>query len=360
MPRVYNFSAGPSMLPLSVLEKARDELLEYGTFGQSVMEMSHRSKEYLSIIEGCEEKLRALLGINEDYAVLFLQGGAWTQFAMLPMNLMTVRKTADFVLSGYWAKKAYTEAEKFGSANAVASSEQDSFSYIPEIDESKLDPEADYLHICFNNTIYGTEFRGIPESAAPLAADVSSMLLSRPLDTAKFGILYAGAQKNMGIAGLTVVIIRKSLIERSPEGLPSMFSYKVQHGAASMFNTPPAYAIYMMSLVLEWLESEIGGLETMHEINREKARILYDYLDESRLFYPTARKDSRSLMNICFVTGDKSVDMLFCSEAKKRGLLNLAGHRLVGGVRASLYNAMPIEGVTALRDFMSEFEKGHI
>jgi len=347
------------MLPLPVLEKAKEELLEHGACGQSVMEMSHRSKEYLSVIEGCETKLRSVLGINDNYSVLFLQGGAWTQFALLPMNLMTVNGAADFVLSGYWAQKAYFEAKKFGKANAVASSESDSFSHIPEIERAKLNPKADYLHICYNNTIYGTEYQSIPESIAPLAADVSSMLLSQPLDISKFGVLYGGAQKNMGIAGLTVVIIQKSLTERSPHNLPSMFSYKEQGDAGSMFNTPPTFAVYMLSLVLDWLMDEIGGLEAMYEINREKAAVIYDYLDESRFFRPVARKDSRSLMNICFVTGSKDTDLLFCDEAKKRGLLNLAGHRLVGGVRASVYNAMPIEGVRALRDFMREFEKEH-
>ena len=360
MPRVFNFSAGPSMLPLTVLEKAKSELLEYGGSGQSVMEMSHRSGEYLAIIEGCEAKLRTVLDISGDYSVLFLQGGAWTQFSMLPMNLMTVNGTADFVLSGNWAEKAYIEAKRFGKANVVASSEADYYSYIPEIDKAGLDETADYLHICCNNTIYGTEFRSIPECAAPLAADVSSTLLSRPLDVSQFGILYAGAQKNMGIAGLTVVIIKNCLLERSPDSLPPMFSYNVQRGAGSMFNTPPTFAVYMMSLMLDWLEREIGGLEAMEEINAKKAGILYDYLDESRLFRATARKDSRSRMNVCFVTKEKAMDSQFCAAAEKRGLLNLAGHRLVGGARASIYNAMPVEGVTALRDFMREFEKERV
>ncbi len=360
MSRVYNFSAGPSMLPLSVLEKAKSELLEYGSTGQSVMEMSHRSKEYLAIFDECEEKFRAMLGVPETHSVLFLQGGAWTQFAMIPMNLMTINKKADFVLSGNWAEKACSEAKKFGTANVVASSKEDNFAYIPAIDKSKLDPDADYMHICYNNTIYGTEFQAVPESVVPLVADVSSMILSQPMDVSKFGAIYGGAQKNMGPAGLVVVVMRNDLIERSPDSIPSMLNYKIQRDNQSMFNTPPTYAIYVLSLMLDWLKNDIGGLEKMLEINKQKAAVLYDYLDESKLFKGTVRKDSRSLMNICFVTGDKDLDNEFCSLAAKEGMPNLKGHRLVGGVRASIYNAMPMEGVVKLRDFMREFEKEHI
>lgn len=359
MARVYNFSAGPSMLPYSVLEKAKNELPEYSLTGQSVMEMSHRSKEYLGIIESCERKFRALLGIDNNYSVLFLQGGAWTQFAMIPMNLMTVNGKADFILSGNWAEKAYTEASRFGTASIVASSKQDNYKYIPKIDTSYLDINADYMHICLNNTIYGTAFSDVPESVVPLVADASSMILSRRLDISKFGIVYAGAQKNMGIAGLVVVVIRKDLLERSADDLPMMFSYKVQNESSSMFNTPPTYSIYIMSLMLDWIMDEVGGLENMSERNNEKAYILYDYLDESKLFKGTVAKDSRSLMNICFITGNENLDKQFCFEAEKSGMPNLAGHRLVGGIRASIYNAMPVEGVRKLRDFMKAFEKEH-
>ena len=347
------------MLPEYVLNKAKAELLEYMDTGQSVMEMSHRSKEYLKIFEQCEERFRDVLDIPDNYSVLFLQGGAYMQFSMLPANLMTVEKTADYVLTGSWAEKAAEEASKVGKVRIVASSKQDNYTYIPKIDPDELNPKADYMHICYNNTIYGTSFSSTPYSVAPLAADVSSMILSKPLDVRDFGILYAGAQKNMGIAGLTVVIIKNSLCERSPSELPSIFNYSIHQKNKSMFNTPATYAIYMMSLMLDWLKTEIGGLHEMERINNIKAGILYDYLDESKIFKGTVQKDSRSIMNICFRSNDDSLNADFCSRAAADGYLNLTGHRLVGGMRASIYNAMPIEGVVSLRDYMMAFEKEH-
>ncbi|MCL1829849.1 MAG: 3-phosphoserine/phosphohydroxythreonine transaminase [Oscillospiraceae bacterium] len=359
MSRVYNFSAGPSMLPDFVLARVKEELLEYRDTHQSVMEMSHRSKEYLSIIEACEAKFRSMLGVSDDYTVLFLQGGAYTQFAMLPMNLMTVNRTADYLITGSWGEKAYLEGKKFGEARIVASSEDKNFTYIPEIDASRLNPDADFMHFCYNNTIFGTSFSSTPSSIVPLAADVSSMILSKPLDVNDYGILYAGAQKNMGIAGLTVVVIRKDLCDRSPVDIPSMFSYSIQQKNQSMFNTPATFPIYVLSVMLDWLDEEIGGLAAMQKINKEKSSIIYDYLDESNMFYGTVEKSSRSDMNICFISEDDSINKEFCAAATAAGFLNLAGHRSVGGMRASVYNAMPIEGVKALRDFMSTFEKEH-
>ena len=359
MARVYNFSAGPSMLPLYVMNRINDELLEYRETGQSVMEMSHRSREYLEIFNGCESKFRNLLGISDRYTVLFLQGGASLQFSMLPMNLMTVNKTADYVLTGSWAEKAYAEALRYGDARIAISSRESGYRYIPEIDPASLNPDADYMHICYNNTIYGTEYKEVPTSISPLVADVSSMILSKPLDVNSFGVLYAGAQKNMGIAGLTVTVIRNDLVERSPDSLPPMLSYKIQKEHQSMYNTPSAFSVYVMSVVLDWLKDEIGGLQEMQYINEEKASVIYDFLDESRLFRGTVEKGSRSDMNICFTTDEDALDRAFCKESALRGFLNLTGYRTVGGMRASIYNGMPLEGVTALRDFMSRFEKEH-
>jgi len=360
MKRVYNFSAGPSMLPESVLRTAAAEMLDYHGSGQSVMEMSHRSKLYESIIHACEESLRRLLHIPENYRVLFLQGGASSQFAMVPLNLMGKHKKADFVITGQWAKKACAEASRYGQARTVASSADKTFSYIPALDPASFDPEADYFHICMNNTIYGTKFHSLPDTGSvPLVADVSSCILSEPLDVSRFGLLYAGAQKNMSCAGLTVVILREDLIGHAMDFTPTMFDYKTHADNGSMFNTPPCYAIYICKLVADWLENEVGGLANMQKINEEKANLLYSFLDGSRLFSGTVEKSSRSLMNIPFVTGDEALDKQFVSEAEAAGFVNLKGHRTVGGMRASIYNAMPVEGVERLVDFMRAFEKNH-
>lgn len=360
MSRVFNFSAGPSVLPESVLKKAAAEMLDYNGSGQSVMEMSHRSKVYDEIIKSCEASLRRVMNIPDNYKVLFLQGGASSQFAMIPLNLMNKNNKADFVITGQWAKKAYAEAARYGTANVVASSADRTFSYIPKLDPSTFDKDADYFHICMNNTIYGTTFKELPDTGdVPLIADISSCILSESIDVKKFGMLYAGAQKNMGPAGLTVVIIREDLIGNAMEKTPTMFNYKTHADNDSMFNTPPTYAIYIAKLVLDWIENEVGGLEKMKELNEKKAAILYDFLDESALFKGTVEKDSRSMMNVPFVTGDEALDKEFIAEATKRGFVNLKGHRSVGGMRASIYNAMPIEGVEKLVAFMREFEEAH-
>ena len=345
------------MLPEPVLKRAAEEMLDYQGSGQSVMEMSHRSKIYESIINGCEELLRRVMNIPENYKVLFLQGGASSQFAMVPLNLMNGSGRADFVLTGQWAKKAYAEASRYGECHVVASSADKTFTYIPELDPSTFDKGADYFHICYNNTIYGTKFTSLPETGdVPLVADVSSCILSEPIDVSKFGLLFAGAQKNMGPAGLTTVIIREDLIGHARDITPTMFNYKTHADNGSMFNTPPCYAIYICKLVLEWLES-LGGLEKMAEINRKKAAVLYDYLDGSSMFHGTVQKEFRSLMNIPFVTGDGELDKKFVKEAEAAGFVNLKGHRTVGGMRASIYNAMPVEGVETLVAFMKDFEK---
>lgn len=358
MNRVYNFSAGPSVLPEKVLKKAQEEMLVYGDSGMSVMEMSHRSKAYEAIIQGAEASLRRVMGIPENYKVLFLQGGASSQFAMIPLNLMKKGKI-DLVLTGQWAKKACEEASKFGEVNVVASSKDKTFSYIPELDKSKFNPDADYFYICENNTIYGTKFPELPETGnVPLVADLSSCILSEPIDVSKYGLIFAGAQKNMGPAGLTVVIIREDLLGYSREGTPTMFQYDIHVKNSSMYNTPPTYAIYMCKLVLEWIE-ELGGLEKMAEINRKKAAMIYDFLDSSEMFSATVSGSSRSIMNIPFVTGNEELDAKFVSEAAKAGFVNLKGHRTVGGMRASIYNAMPVEGVEKLVSFMKEFEKNN-
>jgi phosphoserine aminotransferase len=356
MSRVFNFSAGPAILPEEVLKIAADEMLEYKTTGQSVMEMSHRSKEYEAIITETERLLREIMAIPENYKVLFLQGGASSQFAMVPLNLMNKSKKADFVITGQWAKKAYQEAQKFGTCNVVASSADKTFSYIPELDKSKFTPDADYFHICLNNTIYGTRFVDLPDTGnVPLVADLSSCILSEPIDVSKFGIIYAGAQKNMGPAGLTVVIIREDLIGNPQEITPTMFNYQTHADNGSMYNTPPTYGIYILKLVLEWIKSK-GGLEAMKAFNEKKAAILYNFLDSSKIFKPTVNGKDRSLMNIPFVTGNDELDKKFVAEAKAAGFINLKGHRSVGGMRASIYNAMPIEGVEKLVEFMKAFE----
>ncbi len=354
MARVYNFSAGPSQLPEPVLRKAATELLEYGTTGQSVMEMSHRSPEYEAIINECEALIRSLLGVPENYKVLFLQGGASSQFAMVPMNLCKNGK-ADYVVTGLWGKKAFQEGGRFLKARELASSADRNFTYIPEIDPAAIDPEADFLHICYNNTIYGSCFTQPPESPVPLVADMSSCIFSQPIDVSRFGIIYAGAQKNLGPAGVTVAIVREDLIGDCMPGTPAMFQYKIHAENGSMYNTPPTYTIYICKLVLEWLRDEIGGLEKMYAYNQQKAAVLYNYLDSSSLFRGTVEKPYRSLMNIPFVTGDAELDKAFVKQAAAEGFINLKGHRSVGGMRASIYNAMPIEGVEKLVDCMKRF-----
>ena len=358
MSRVYNFSAGPSMLPEAVLKKAADEMLDYQGSGQSVMEMSHRSKVYDGIIKEAEALLREVMNIPDNYKVLFLQGGASSQFAMVPLNLLNKSKKADYVITGQWAKKAYKEALKYGEAKAVASSEDKTFSYIPKLDKATFTPDADYFYICVNNTIYGTLFHELPDTGnVPLIGDISSCVLSEPIDVSKFGILLAGAQKNMGPAGVTVVIIREDLIGNAMDITPTMFDYKTHADNDSMFNTPPCYTIYMVKLVLEWLKNDIGGLEKMKELNEKKAKLLYDFLDNSKLFKGTVVPEDRSLMNVPFITGDADLDAKFVKESTAAGFVNLKGHRSVGGMRASIYNAMPYEGVEKLVEFMKKFEE---
>ncbi|MBQ7134283.1 MAG: 3-phosphoserine/phosphohydroxythreonine transaminase [Ruminococcus sp.] len=358
MSRVYNFSAGPSMLPESVLKKAANEMLDYQGSGQSVMEMSHRSKVYDSIIKEAEALLREVMNIPDNYKVLFLQGGASSQFAMVPLNLFNKSKKADYVITGQWAKKAYKEACKYGEAKAIASSEDKTFSYIPKLDKATFTPDADYFYICVNNTIYGTLYHELPDTGnVPLVGDISSCVLSEPIDVSKFGILLAGAQKNMGPAGVTIAIVREDLIGNAMDITPTMFDYKTHADNDSMFNTPPCYTIYIVKLVLEWIKNEIGGLEKMKELNEKKAKLLYDFLDSSKMFKGTVVKEDRSLMNVPFVTGDAELDAKFVKESTEAGFVNLKGHRSVGGMRASIYNAMPIEGVEKLVEFMKKFEE---
>jgi len=356
MARVYNFSAGPAVLPEEVLQEAADEMLDYRGTGMSVMEMSHRSKAYDTIIKEAEADLRELMNIPDNYKVLFLQGGASQQFAMIPMNLMKNR-VADYIVTGQWAKKAYQEASLYGKANKIASSEDKTFSYIPDCSNLPISEDADYVYICENNTIYGTKFKTLPNTKGkPLVADVSSCFLSEPVDVTKYGVIYGGVQKNIGPAGVVIVIIREDLItEDVLPGTPTMLRYKIHADADSLYNTPPAYGIYICGKVFKWLK-KMGGLEAMKERNEKKAKILYDYLDESKLFKGTVRKEDRSLMNVPFITGNEELDAKFVKEAKEAGFENLKGHRTVGGMRASIYNAMPIEGVEKLVEFMKKFE----
>lgn len=356
MSRVYNFSAGPAILPEKVLKIAADQMLEYKTSGQSVMEMSHRSNEYKEIIDSCESSLREVMSIPDNYKVLFLQGGASSQFAMVPLNLLNKNKKADFVITGQWATKAFKEASRYGNCREVASSKDKTFSYIPKLDKSMFDPEADYVHICENNTIYGTHYSKLPDVGdAILVSDMSSCILSQPVDVSKYGIIYAGAQKNMGPAGLTVVIIREDLIGNAMDICPTMFNYKTHADKGSMFNTPPTYGIYILGLVLDWIKEQ-GGLTAMQKINKKKASTIYNFLDKSSMFKATVQGDDRSMMNIPFVTGNDELDAKFVAEAKKEGFINVKGHRTVGGMRASIYNAMPLEGCEKLVEFMKKFE----
>jgi len=355
MSRVYNFSAGPSVLPEEVLEKAQKEMLDFRGSGMSVMEMSHRSAVYQDIIDRTEESLRDIMGIPDNYKVLFLTGGASTQFAMIPMNLMKKGKI-DIVHTGTWTKKAIPEARRFGEVNIVASSEDENFTYIPELDPSTFSKDADYFHITTNNTISGTRYTELPDTGdVDLVADMSSNILSEVYDVSKFALIFAGAQKNMGPAGVTFVIIREDLIGRADDSVPTMFNYKTHADKGSMFNTPPTYPIYVCGMVFDWIKS-MGGVEGIYKRNVEKANMLYDFLDESKLFKGTVRKKDRSLMNIPFVTGNPEIDAKCIKEAAARGIVNIKGHRSVGGMRASIYNAMPVEGVKVLVSFMKEFE----
>lgn len=360
MSRVYNFSAGPAILPEEVLREAQAEMMDYRGTGMSVMEMSHRSKTFEAIIQEAEKDLRELMNIPEKYKVLFLQGGASLQFAMIPMNLMR-NKVADYIVTGQWAKKAWQEAQKYGKANKIASSEDRNYSYIPDCSDLPISEDADYVYICENNTIYGTKFQELPNTKGKdLVADVSSCFLSQPVDVSKYAVLYGGVQKNIGPAGMVIAVIREDLItDEALLGTPTMMKYKTHADAGSMYNTPNCYCIYMCGKVFKWLKRR-GGLEAMKEYNEKKAKILYDFLDSSRLFHGTVEKEYRSLMNVPFVTGNSELDAKFIQEAKEAGFENLKGHRTVGGMRASIYNAMPIEGVEALTAFMKKFEKENL
>lgn len=356
MPRVYNFSAGPATLPVEVLEKAQKDLVDYQGTGMSVMEMSHRSPEYKAIFDGAIDKLRSLMSVPENYKILFLHGGASAQFGMVPLNLFSDSKKADYINTGAWSKKAIAEAKRYGDVNVLASSEDKTFSYIPTITKDMFDPEADYVHITTNNTIYGTTFPELPDvGEVPLVADMSSNILAQVYDVSKFGIIYAGAQKNIGPAGVAIVIVREDLVGNELDICPRMFNYKTHVDNGSMFNTPPTYAIYMAGLVFEWL-TERGGVAEMQKINEEKAGWLYDFIDNSSLFSGTADRVSRSKMNVPFVTTSEELDAKFIKESALIGLKTLKGHRSVGGMRASIYNAMPPEGVKTLVDFMKDFE----
>lgn len=356
MSRVYNFSAGPSMLPVEVLERAQKEMLDCNGSGQSVMEMSHRSKEYQAIIDEAEALFREVMNIPDNYKVLFLQGGASTQFAMVPLNLGNKNKSADYVITGQWAKKAFAEAGRYLDAHAIASSADKTFSYLPKVDKSMLTPDADYVHITYNNTIYGTHYNTMPDFGdTTVVTDMSSCILSEEVDISKFGLIYAGAQKNMGPAGVTVVIVRDDLIGNAMEFTPTMLNYQTHADNGSMFNTPPTYGIYICKLVYEWIKN-MGGVKVMHEKNVEKANLLYDFLDNSKMFKGTVVPEDRSLMNVPFVTDSDELNAKFIAESKAKGFVNLKGHRTVGGMRASIYNAMPIEGVKALVEFMKDFE----
>ena len=355
MARVFNFSAGPSMLPEEVLKKAQDEMLECGNSGMSVMEMSHRSKEYQAIIDSAEALVRELMNVPDNYKVLFLQGGGSTQFAMVPLNFANKNKKADYVITGQWAKKAAAEAERYITVNRVASSADKTFSYIPKLDKSTFSSDADYFYICYNNTIYGTRYTQLPETDKPIIADISSCAMSEVIDVTKFGMLFAGAQKNLGPAGVTLVIVREDLLGDAMDITPTMLNYQTHADNGSMYNTPPTYGIYVLKLVLEWIKSK-GGIAELQKVNEAKAKILYDYLDSSKMFKGTVVPEDRSLMNAPFVTGNEELDAKFVAEAKAAGFVNLKGHRTVGGMRASIYNAMPVEGVEKLVEFMKKFE----
>ena len=358
MARVYNFSAGPSTLPEKVLKQAADEMLDYQGCGQSVMEMSHRSKVFDKIIKDAEALMRELYNVPDNYKVLFLQGGASAQFSAIPLNFMNGSGKADYIITGQWAKKAFAEAQKYGDVVAAASSADKAFTYIPKTKPEDFREDADYVYICMNNTIYGTVYKELPPVGDKvLIADVSSCALSEPLDISKFGMVYFGAQKNVAPAGLVVAIIREDLLGNARDITPVMMNYKIQADADSLYNTPPCWTIYICKLVLEWIKNDIGGLEKMKERNEKKAAILYNFLDNSKLFKGTVVAEDRSLMNVPFVIGDDELEKKFISEAEANGFVNLKGHRTVGGMRASIYNAMPIEGVEKLVEFMAKFEE---
>lgn len=357
--RIYNFSAGPAMLPEEVLEQAAAEMLDYKGSGMSVMEMSHRSKVYQGIIDEAEADLRKLIGIPDNYKVLFLQGGATLQFALIPLNFMNTGK-ADYINTGVWTKKAIKDAKLYGEVNVIATGEGDGFKTIPDMKNIKIDEDADYVYICDNNTIYGSKYKEYPETGkVPLIADMSSCFLSEPIDVKKFGMIYAGAQKNVGPAGVTICIIRDDLLARTPKNpLPAYFDYRIHAENGSMYNTPPTYGIYICGLVFKWLLKN-GGLEARQKVNEEKAKLLYDYLDSSSFYRPYVTKKDRSLMNVTFRTPSDELDAEFLEGAKKYRFTNLKGHRLTGGLRASIYNAMPKAGVEALIKYMKEFEEAH-
>ena len=360
MSRVYNFSAGPAVLPEEVLKEAQEEMLDYRGCGMSVMEMSHRSKVFQNIIDEAEADLRDLMGIPSNYKVLFLQGGASLQFSMIPMNLMK-NGVADYIVTGQWAKKAYAEAQKYGKANKIASSEDKTFSYIPDCSDLAISPDADYVYICENNTIYGTKYKKLPNTKGKtLVADVSSCFLSEPVNVSDYGIIYGGVQKNIGPAGMVISIIRDDLITDDVlPGTPTMMKFKTHADAGSLYNTPNCYCIYMCGKVFKWLK-KMGGLEVIKQRNEEKAKLLYDFLDQSKLFKGTVVPEDRSLMNVPFITGNADLDAKFVKESKEAGLENLKGHRTVGGMRASIYNAMPKEGVETLVAFMKKFEEENL
>jgi phosphoserine aminotransferase len=356
--RVYNFAAGPSALPIEVLKKASDEMLSYGDAGMSVMEMSHRSASFKNILQEAKSLYKELMNVPDNYEILFLQGGASTQFSMIPLNLLSKSNKCDFMITGSWAKKAYQEAKRYGEAKVIASSEDKTFTYIPKVDSKDFTLDADFFHICVNNTIYGTRFKpdGLPETGnVPLIGDMSSNILSEVYDVSKFGLIYAGAQKNMGPAGVTAVIIRKDLIGHAKDFTPIMLNYKTHVDSDSCYNTPPCYSIYVCKLVYEWVKAN-GGVKGMEAINKEKSQKLYNFIDNSKLFKGTVVPEDRSLMNVPFITGSDELDALFVKESKKSGMENLKGHRSVGGMRASIYNAMPMAGIDTLIDFMKKFE----
>lgn len=356
MARVYNFSAGPSMLPESVLEKAADQLLDYEGTGESVMEMSHRSPEFQAIIDKAEADIRDLMDIPDNYKVLFLQGGASTQFAAIALNFMNKNNKADYIVTGNWSKKAMQEASRYGDVKVVASSEDKNFTYVPDWDYSQFRKDADYLYFCMNETVYGNTIRDIPDVDVPIIADISSCFLSEPLDVSKFAVVYGGAQKNVAPAGLTIVIVREDMLGNAMDITPTMLNYKTMADKGSMYNTPPCWCIYMAGLVFQWLK-KIGGLTEMQRRNQAKAKLLYDTLDNSKMFKSTVRPKDRSIMNVPFVTDSDDLNKKFIAGCKENGMINIKGHRSVGGMRASIYNAMPIEGVEKLVDYIKEFEK---
>ncbi len=360
MARVYNFSAGPSMMPESVLKKAAAEMLDYNGCGHSVMEMSHRSKVFQEILDGAEALVKELYNVPDNYKILFVPGGASTHFAAIPLNFLNGSGKADYIVTGRWAKLAYEEAKKYGDVQCVASSEDKLYSYIPETTRDSFRPDADYVYYCMNNTIYGTKFQYIPDTGdIPLVCDISSCFFSEPIDVTKFDVIYGGAQKNVAPAGVCIVIVKEELLGNARDYTPTMLDYKVQADKGSMYNTPPCYIIYMCKLMLEWIKNDMGGLEGIKENNIKKAGILYDFLDSSKMFTATAKAEDRSLMNIPFVTGDKELDAKFIAEATAAGFVNIKGHKSVGGMRASTYNAMPIEGVEKLVAFMKAFEEAN-